>query len=154
VRWPGLLHRARVAYPLTQRRPELHTRPVRLALFEEYGDALLRVGHQCVHGHNVAGMFIGGMLVGFDLSVERPLAAADDQRTRAYDLFGDPLSVFLEFVGWQDGVDQAPFCRGARINPLAREQQLQCALAPDGPAHGHHRRLSTGITSAIGFQNL
>jgi hypothetical protein len=67
------------------------------------------------------------MLVDFDLSVERPLAAADDQRTRAYDLFGDPLSVFLEFVGWQDGVDQAPFCRGARINPLAREQQLQCA---------------------------
>jgi hypothetical protein len=106
VRWPGLLHRARVAYPLTQRRPELHTRPVRLALFEECGDALLRVGHQCVHGHNVAGMFIGGMLVGFDLSVERPLAAADDQRTRAYDLFGDPLSVFLEFVGWQDGGDQ------------------------------------------------
>ena len=66
---------------------------MRLALFEECGNALVRVGHQCVHRHYVAGVVIGSMLVGFDLRVERPLANADDQRTRANDLFGDPLEI-------------------------------------------------------------
>src|ERR1700687_2215175 len=78
--------------PRPTRRPnatrEPRTCPVRLALFEECGDTLLRVGHQRVHRHNVAGMFIGRVLVGFDLRVERALADAADQRTRIYDLFG------------------------------------------------------------------
>ena len=48
--------------------------------------------------------------------------------------------MFRELVGWHRGVDQAPFCRGARIDPFARKQHLQGPLAPDRPAHRHHRR--------------
>ncbi len=105
---------------------------------------ILRVGQQRIHRHDVAGMVIRRVLVGLDLSVERPLADPNDQRTRTDDLPGDPLAVFLESVSRHRSVDQAPVGRGAGIDPLAGEQHLQGALAADGSAHRHHRGFHAG----------
>jgi hypothetical protein len=54
---------------------------VGLALVEKRGDAFVRIGHQRVHGHNVARVLIRGVLVHLDLGVKGALADAHNQLT-------------------------------------------------------------------------
>ena len=96
------------------------------------------VGHERVHGHDVARVRVGRVLVHFDLRVEGALADADNQRTGPYDLLGHASGVVVQLVRGDGGVDQAPVRGGSRIDALAGQQQLQRAFAPDCATHRHH----------------
>jgi hypothetical protein len=112
--------------------------PTSGAFPEKRGDALLRVGRQRVHAHDLLGVGVGFGLVQVDLRIVGLLAESHGERAGVGNPQREPARGVLQFRSGHCLIDETPLGCGGRVHGFAGEQHLECALAADGAAQRHH----------------
>src|SRR5437762_9191662 len=112
------------------------------ALLEEGEHRLASVGCHGAGRHGLAGARVGGLEVQIDRVVEGVLAERLRGDATAARGARERLGLLREPRARDDAVDEPPGERGAGIDGIAGERQLERALAPDRARHRDHRRVA------------
>src|SRR5438552_17663119 len=112
------------------------------ALLEEGEHRLASVGCHGAGRHGLAGARVGRLEVQVDRVVEGELAERLRGDATAARGARERLGLLREPRARDDAVDEPPGERGAGIDGIAGERQLERALAPDRARHRYHRRVA------------
>ncbi len=123
---------------------------LRLALLQEGGEALLRVGDHGRRRHELDRERVGAVLVPADLRVEALLAQALGLDAAPRGAGDEVPRRLVELVSRYGLVDQAPVGRGAGVDRVTGEGHLQRSLAADVAGHGDERRVAEQPALASG----
>ena len=110
----------------------------------------MRVGRLARSGHHVEGMLVGGALVKAHLGVEGLLADPLRSPTAAGRTAQQADGGVVELRGGDDVVDEAPVERGAGVDRVPGQTELQRPLLGHIARHGHQRRVAEPSALAAG----
>ena len=101
-------------------------------------------------GHHLGGVVVRLGLIEIDLRVVALLAESLRERAAARGALEQLPRRRFEISGRDDPVDETPVGCGGCVDRVARQQELECALAPDRTRDGDHRRVAEPAAAAAG----